>query len=295
MNARSLKILIASRKLFSNWMLANIRYILAKYGLISGNITVKCDNNEISLTLGDYWNILEEYYSGLIDKLECNDRIYAILNYKGYRIRLYDAFSFLNDIVNENFFGEAYDDLDVNGKTVVDIGAGLGDTAILFSLKGARRVLAFEPYPFLYKKALVNIKANNLEDRVVLVNAGVGSTDGLVCAEANEINGYYYFKPSGKCDIKIKMYTLASLIREYDFEEGSILKMDCEGCEYEVLQSIEPREFRLFSEITIEYHNGYNKLVEMLESVGFKTYIKPIRSTPIPTEKQGYIVAQRLD
>jgi len=104
------------------------------------------------LTPEGYWNILEEYYSGLIDKLECNDRIYAILNYKGYRIRLYDAFIFLNDIINENFFGGAYDELDVNGKTVVDIGAGLGDTAILFSLKGGRRVWLLSLIPFFIRK-----------------------------------------------------------------------------------------------------------------------------------------------
>jgi FkbM family methyltransferase len=60
----------------------------------------------------------------------------------------------------------------------VDVGASVGDTAILFSLHGARRVVALEPYPRLCGEALLNMKANGLADRVVLVNAGLGATDG---------------------------------------------------------------------------------------------------------------------
>ena len=69
---------------------------------------------------------------------------------------------FLYDIVRENFVGGAYDDLDVGGRTVVDVGAGVGDTEILFALRGARRVVALEPYPSLYGEALINIRANGI-------------------------------------------------------------------------------------------------------------------------------------
>jgi FkbM family methyltransferase len=50
----------------------------------------------------------------------------------------------------------------------VDVGADVGDTAILFSLRGARRVIVLEPYPRLYGEALLNIKANGLANRVVM-------------------------------------------------------------------------------------------------------------------------------
>ncbi len=69
--------------------------------------------------------------------------MYLILNIENNRLRLHiNSAAFLHDIIHENLSGSVYDDLDVGGRTVVDVGAGVGDTAILFSLRGARRVIA---------------------------------------------------------------------------------------------------------------------------------------------------------
>jgi FkbM family methyltransferase len=128
-------------------------------------------------------------------------------------------YEFLYDIILENFFGGAYVNVDVNNKTVLDIGAGVGDTAILFSLRGAKRVIALEPYPSLFMIALTNIRINRLEDKVLLLNAGIGSSDKEVCADTNDIHGYYIFRPGEKCDIKIRIYNLSSIIKELNIEE----------------------------------------------------------------------------
>jgi FkbM family methyltransferase len=127
----------------------------------------------------------------------------------------------------------------------------MGDTAILFSLRGARRVIALEPYPRLYGEALLNIKANSHADRVVLVNAGLGATDGEVCADLGDVEGYSLFRPSDCCDVKVRMYTLRTLIKEFEVEEGSALKMDCEGCEYEAVPNADPGDLDVFSQIVI--------------------------------------------
>jgi FkbM family methyltransferase len=160
-------------------------------------------------------------------------------------------------------------------------------------LKGAKRVIALEPFPSLYKKALINIKINGVEDRVSLINAGIGSFDGEVYAELSDIYGYYLFKPSDKCDVKVRMYTLNSLIKEFGIKEDSILKVDCEGCEYETILNARSEDLTVFDQIIIEYHNGYIELKRILENAGFETIIKPIRSIRQPVEKQGYIVARR--
>jgi FkbM family methyltransferase len=140
----------------------------------------------------------------------------------------YDSLESLYSIIYENFVGGAYDDLNVTGRTVVDVSAGVGDTAILFALRGTKRVIALEPYTSLYRKALVNVGINGIEDRIVLVNAGLGQSDGEVCAEVREVRGYYPFSPCSRCDIRVRMYVLKSLIREFSVEENSALKMDCE-------------------------------------------------------------------
>lgn len=89
------------------------------------------------------------------------------------------------------------------------------------SLRDAGRVIAFEPHPWLYGKALLNIL-----DRVVLVNAGLGALG--VCADLGDVEGYFLFRPGGRCGVKVRMYTLRTLVKESKVEEGSVLKMDCE-------------------------------------------------------------------
>ncbi|MFZ8838116.1 MAG: FkbM family methyltransferase [Pyrobaculum sp.] len=175
----------------------------------------------------------------------------------------------------------------------MDVGAGVGDTAILFSLHGARRVIALEPYPRLHEEALLNIKTNGLADRVVLVNAGLGATDGEVCADLSDVEGYSLFRPGGRCDVKVRMYTLRTLIKEFEIEEDSALKMDCERCEYESVLNPDPGDLAVFSQIVIEHHNGYREIKRHLEAAGFSTEIKPMRCSAIPIERQGYVVARR--
>jgi FkbM family methyltransferase len=226
--------------------------------------------------------------------MECGDLIYLAIDAGNYKLRLHvDSAHFIYDIVLENFVGGAYDDLDVGGRTIVDVGAGVGDTAILFSLRGARRVIALEPYPRLYGEALLNIKANGLADRVALVNAGLGALDGEVCADLGDVEGYFLFRPSNRCDVRVRMYTLRTLIKEFEVEEGSVLKMDCEGCEYEAVLNTDPSDFAIFSQVIIEYHSGYSEIKKHLEAAGFSTEVKPIRSAAIPIERQGYLVARR--
>ncbi len=68
-------------------------------------------------------------------------------------------------VVRENFIENQYEWLDAKNKVVVDIGANIGDTAIYFSkIKKARKVIAFEPYPYSYKLAEENIKINKLKN-----------------------------------------------------------------------------------------------------------------------------------
>jgi len=81
-----------------------------------------------------------------------------------------------------------YDWLDVKEKRVLDVGASIGDTAVYFALKGAREVVAFEPYPFPYNFALKNVEANSLKN-VKVINAGVYGHDGAVKVTKGETTG----------------------------------------------------------------------------------------------------------
>jgi hypothetical protein len=70
--------------------------------------------------------------------------------------------------------------------------------------------------------------------------------------------------------------------------------MDCEGCEYETILKAQPSDLAMFDQIVVKYHNGYIELRKVLESAGFETMLKPMRSAKVPIEKQGYVLAKRI-
>ena len=95
---------------------------------------------------------------------------------------------------------------------------------------------------------------------------------------------------------EVKIYSLKSLIENFDLDEP-ILKMDCEGCEYNLL-SEDDKVIAEFPQMQIEYHYGHQKLVEKLRKAGFTVrYTKPKRSVSNGTNKKmlvGYIYAQKV-
>ena len=131
------------------------------------------------------------------------------------------------DIVDV-FGREDYSFLKVENETVVDIGANIGDSTIYFALNNAKKVIALEPYPYPYNIALKNIKINNLEDRIILLNAGCGQ-DGTIKVNPELGNTLGSDLKSFNDGIDIKIMSLKTLLNDYNIDKA-ILKMDCEGC-----------------------------------------------------------------
>lgn len=173
------------------------------------------------------------------------------------------------------FLCEEYSFLHCEGEDVVDIGANISDSAIYFALNNAKRVIALEPYPYSYISAEANIKNNDLGNVITLINAGYGNDSTITVDEAfhNETSSDLIASEQG---INIPIYSLKSLIGRYNLR-SPVLKMDCEGCEYNLLNEAD-EVIRKFKRIQMEYHYGYDKLKNKLENAGFKvTFTKPKR------------------
>ena len=172
-------------------------------------------------------------------------------------------------MIKEQFIEEQYKWLDVKDRVVIDIGANIGDTAIYFALKGAKHVYAFEPYSYSYGIAMQNIKLNKLQDKITLLKEGCGGKEGKIKVDVS-------YKNVGGTDLKnfkngnnIDITTLGELIKRFGIVDNAILKIDCEGCEYEVLLGAQNSDLRKFKQIQIEYHYGYLNLKKKLEDAGF--------------------------
>mgnify|MGYP001589892754 CR=1 FL=1 len=125
----------------------------------------------------------------------------------------------------------------LKGKVVMDIGAYIGDSSIAFARRGAT-VHAFEPFPEYWTYLADNVRLNGLDGQVVLHKAGLADRDMPADADG------------------IRLVDAIRYLDEHHIERVDILKLDCEGCEYELFKNdwlltrLQP------SEIIMEYHRG---------------------------------------
>lgn len=184
----------------------------------------------------------------------------------------------------EVFCKEAYSILDVKDSIVIDIGAFIADSSIYFAVRGAKRVIGLEPNPFTYSLALENVKINGLENIVTVLNAGYGK-DEVLRIKDQRVSGRDVLSTSNK-DNTIELLSLSTIISKFNLEGRLLLKMDCEGCEYNLINE-DHNTLRKFSQIVMEYHHGYEELKKLLEKLGFEVYIKPT------SKSSGYLSAKK--
>jgi FkbM family methyltransferase len=177
------------------------------------------------------------------------------------------------DVINV-FLKRDYRDLPVKGKTIVDIGSNIGDSLLFFAIMGADRIIGLEPFPKNYEKAKKNITINNFSDKITVLLAGCSSRSGHIIVDPNYDSGVDSKLGEFNQGVKIPLLTLENIIDNYNIPKDSILKMDCEGCEYESILTASNMIFERFNNIIIEYHHGYKNLKNKLEECGFKVSIK---------------------
>ena len=193
------------------------------------------------------------------------------------------------------FFREDYSFLNIKDEDVIDIGANIGDSAIYFALNNAKRVIALEPYPYAFSFAEKNIKLNHCEN-IILLNAGYGKNSKMFIDDKKISKGSSELIVSNNGGKEISIYSLEELINQYEIKDA-ILKIDCEGCEYNLLDE-DNDVLQKLSKIQIEYHYGYEKLKEKLEKSGFIVrYTEPKKDYNLdfsnPNMVVGFIYAER--
>jgi len=75
----------------------------------------------------------------------------------------------------------------LKNKSVLDIGAFIGDSAIYFILKGAKKVYTIEPHPDAYNEMLENIKLNNMDEKIIPINIGINYEKDYIIINTKDI------------------------------------------------------------------------------------------------------------
>jgi len=161
--------------------------------------------------------------------------------------------------------------------TVVDIGANVGVASLLFSQFSGARVLAFEPLPANLAKLRRNIEQNNL-DNIIPVAAAVSSAKGEATFHVNpvaNVGGRLDGSPAGAGNaITVPTITWSDVRAMSGTNDIFLVKMDCEGGEYDILVSIPDDELRRIPYLTFEIHDLDHTrrlawVVEKLHGLGF--------------------------
>lgn len=127
-------------------------------------------------------------------------------------------------------------------RTVLDIGANVGVTALYFAdLFPDGNIYAFEPVPDNFAVLQKNI-ANC--PRIRGLNYGLGAADGELemFASANPVNfGGFSLHPAGSDAsrrVRIQVRNAAGALRELGITQVDVIKIDTEGAEYDILTAL---------------------------------------------------------
>lgn len=165
----------------------------------------------------------------------------------------------------ETFFDRTYaQGLNLPAKPLVlDIGGFIGDSA-LFAVQhlGASRVVVCEPSPKNLALLQRNVDRNGFADRVVIVPKAV--TDGRPVALNFEDHDRVQARVSAYGESQrprkpVAVTTLTDLVQDHALERVNLLKVDCEGSEYDIFDSAAPALLARIDNIIFEYHEieGY--------------------------------------
>ena len=149
------------------------------------------------------------------------------------------------------------DNIDLKGREVVDVGAFVGDSTLYFLYKGAEKVIAIEPHRGAYEELLYNLKLNELEHKVIAINAALGGSERTLHMPADlsidDTISFNHLSTNISEGIEVKVITLEEVMK--CVKDPYLMKMDCEGCEYEVINH-SFNTLTKFKYILLEYHNA---------------------------------------
>lgn len=158
-------------------------------------------------------------------------------------------------VINEAFIlnpylAPGYLDLPADA-VVVDVGANIGD----FTLQVARRcpagrVFAVEPVGEHVRMIAAQLRLNGIGN-VICVQRALGASDRETVIRLYGI-GSNAAGSEGKTE-KVRLCTLPQLMREQGIEQIDLLKLDCEGAEWDILPGAE-EVFPRIRQICMEFH-----------------------------------------
>ena len=190
--------------------------------------------------------------------------------------------------LHEIFVKDCYNYQTTADFILIDIGLNVGITSLFFSVNPlCKHIFSFEPFEETYRQAMYNLSLNDNAVKINPFNYGLGAEERIEDVDyipayrgSMGINGIPSFiqNREGIYHTNIQIHNaskvLSPIIRDYKSENSIVVKIDCEGAEYEILKDL--FQSGLLSQIDVvmmEWHNdGATILTQYLRECGFDIF-----------------------
>lgn len=180
--------------------------------------------------------------------------------------------SILSDSVNmiaSELNNNEYDFKNINfkeGDIVIDIGANVGMVSILLAKKFPfLKIYSFEPLKENYDNFIKNIELNNIpkgvisaenkavtkDGRLVNMSINIQNKGGSSTADIISVNSVMT-----KENCQVESITLEEIFKKHNVNKLKLLKIDCEGSEYEILYNTNENILNSIENLIGEFHEN---------------------------------------
>lgn len=184
------------------------------------------------------------------------------------------------------------------GWVVMDIGAGLGEYTLFAAQTPKTRVFGFEPFPESFALLQENIQLNKTQN-IRAFEEAVGAQSGTLTLDLSSGEPLQFQSQDGSAPVNekrltVKSISLVDVFKKLEINACDLIKLDCEGAEYDILFNTPPEMLQRIDHFVMEYHDNTTKynhtdLSQFLEKQGFQVdvYSNPVHSY------LGYMRAKR--
>lgn len=204
--------------------------------------------------------------------------------YDDFNYMFFENYEFVGDSEDYGCTGSDYERKGCTispGDVVVDIGANVGMFTRWAHLRGASRIISFEPVSTTFSCLVDNVSKIAechkiaIGSKEEMIQIGIPSKEeeigGGTRFMSDEIN---YARKENCISLTLgKLFEIGLLPEKIDF-----LKIDCEGSEKEIIETISDRDLLRIDKISMEYHNGdigpetRVRFVERMQGLGYNHF-----------------------
>jgi FkbM family methyltransferase len=145
--------------------------------------------------------------------------------------------------------------------TIFDIGANLGFCSLYFKSRFPDSVIyCFEPVPVNFDYLTKNLRRNP-NQAVIPIHAGIASRHGTLtlysgCDDDFPTDSSAIAANGTGTSFTIDTVRLEDVLDEYEITKIDLLKVDCEGAEYDLFYNSRQDVFDIVENVVMEVHHG---------------------------------------